>query len=114
MYFSISAPQNVTLPDGTTLSFRVNPVDSSLCEIHMVGVDGSDVAGTHILTFGRNGGPKDTAFVANPKPVEPVVAAPIPPVPKPASYPSVDKDAVRADDWKQPVNTGYVAPKSSP
>ena len=90
MYFSIAAPQNVTLPDGTILSFRVNAQNSALCELHVVGVDGQDVAGTHILTFNRNGTPSDTSFV--PTPVQPAQPA----------YKSVDEDAVRADAWKRP------------
>lgn len=63
MYFSIAAPQVITLPDGTQLSFRVNPADTALVELHIVGVDGNDVPGTHVLTFKRNGGPNDTSFV---------------------------------------------------
>ncbi len=94
MYFSISAPQQVTLPDGTVLSFRVNAQDSSLCEIHIVGKDGEDVAGTHILTFKRNGGPSDTTLVATPQ-IAPAAA----PAPAKPAYKSVDDDAVRADDW---------------
>ncbi len=94
MYFSIAAPQQVTLPDGTVLSFRVNAQDSSLCEIHVLGVDGNDAAGTHILSFKRNGSPADTTFVATPK-------APGPPQPKEvaplAGFKSVDDDAVRTD-----------------
>ncbi len=76
MYFSISAPQQVTLPDGTMLSFRVNAQNSAICEIHIVGKDGADVAGTHILSFNRNGSPSDTAFV--PTPDAPTPATPTP------------------------------------
>ena len=90
MYFSISAPQNVTLPDGSLLSFRVNATDSSLVEMHILGKDKNDVAGTHILTFKRNGGPQETSFT-------PVAA--IKEQPAYAGAPSVDKDAVRADAW---------------
>ena len=90
MYFSISAPQDVTLPDGRVLSFRVNAQDSSLCEMHIIGKDADDTPGTHILTFKRNGGPQETSFT-------PVAA--IPTQPAYADAPSVDKDAVRADAW---------------
>lgn len=117
MYFSIAAPQNVTLPDGQVLSFRVNAQDSSLVEIHIIGADGNDVPGTHILTFKRNGSPSDTQFVAAPKqdqqpayktsaePDEdiPGTPVPVPPVPY-ADSPSVDQDAVRANSW--PANKG--------
>ncbi len=81
MYFSISAPQQVTLPDGTVLSFRVNAQNSAICEIHIVGQDGEDVAGTHILSFNRNGAPSDTQFV------------PVPDAPKPSPAASADQPA---------------------
>ncbi len=112
MYFSISAPQQVTLPDGQVLSFRVNAQDSSLCEIHIVGVDGNDVAGTHVLTFKRNGAPSDTQFIPVPKPIEQPAYKTGPTDAEieakkqadlkvaDAPYASVNKDAVRADDWK--------------
>lgn len=94
MYFSIAAPQVITLPDGTQLSFRVNPADTSLVEMHIVGVDGNDVPGTHVLTFKRNGGPNDTSFVPTNPPKEAVDK------PLYADAPSVDKDAVRGDSWQ--------------
>lgn len=100
MYFSISAPQNLTLPDGQILSFRVNAQDSSLCEMHIVGVDGNDVAGTHVLTFKRNGGPQDTAFVPAEQPKEQPAYKDAPDErPAYADAPSVDKDAVRGNSW---------------
>ncbi len=91
MYFSIAAPQQVILPDGRVLSFRVNGQDSSLCEIHVIEEEAGGVAGTHILTFKRNGGPQDTAFAATPQ-IEPA-----PPVAPLEGYKSVDDDAVRTD-----------------
>ncbi len=115
MYFSISAPQQVALPDGTVLSFRVNAQNSAICEIHIVGKDGSDEespTGTHILSFNRNGGPSDTVFVPTPEAPSPAASASKPAVDTSAPtkpYPSVDKDAmartpsgepVRADDWQ--------------
>ncbi len=107
MYFSISAPQQITLPTDppVTLSFRVNAQDSSLCEIHIVGKDGEDVAGTHILTFKRNGAPSDTQFVEAPKAAEATYK------PDYSSAPSVDKDAVRKSDWetKQPDTSAQNA-----
>lgn len=96
MYFSIAAPQIITLPDGTNLSFRVNPADSSLVELHIVGVDGNDVPGTHVLTFKRNGGPNDTFFI------------PTAQIDEQPPYKSVNDDAVRADGWKElPVREVY-------
>ncbi len=123
MYFSISAPQNVTLPDGQVLSFRVNAVDSSLVEIHVLGTNDKDEDGTRILTFKRNGAPSDTTFVPVEKPKETAVdtkgptadasAADAKPPAKP--YPSVDKDAVRADDWQTTRDmTGKPQVDSSP
>jgi len=90
MYFSIAAPQNVTLPDGTILSFRINAQNSALCELHVVGVDGQDVAGTHILTFNRNGTPSDTSFV--PTPAQPA---------QPAYKTGTDATAKPMSDWEK-------------
>ncbi len=90
MYFSISAPQQVTLPTDppVTLSFRVNSADSSLVEIHIVGANDEDVAGTHILTFKRNGAPSDTVFV------------PTPEAPKPATPTTAEVEAKKQADLK--------------
>ncbi len=72
--FSIAA-QSVTLADGLQLHFRVNPVDSSQCEIHVAGRSPSHSAieGTHVITFKRNGGEASRDFVptqAKPTPQE--------------------------------------------
>lgn len=83
--FSISAPQNVTLPSGRVISFRVNAQDTSLVEMHIPDTDG-----THILTFKRNGGAQDQTFVGRPETPKPL-----------AGYKSVDDDAVR-DQPKKP------------
>ncbi len=85
MFFSI-APQTVTLPDGTALSFAVDPVDSSLVSL---------VTPTHKLTFKRNGALLSSDPIPDPTPL------PEPPLPY-ADSPSVDADAVRADGWKNP------------
>lgn len=53
-YFAIAAPQTVILPNGTTLNFRVNPVDSSQVEIHMTG-DHNGAQGTWVIPMKRNG-----------------------------------------------------------
>lgn len=112
MYFSISAPQSVTLPNGQVLHFRVNPVDTSLCELHVAGKrDGED--GTHILTIKRNGIPVDDTFVATPDSAtaQPKTKAaaqpdgdPIPdptPMPEPPlPYASVNDGAVRTEPAK--------------
>lgn len=108
MYFSIAAPQNVPLPDGRVLSFRVNPVDTSLVELHIAGADHNDAQGTHVLTFKRNGAAQDTQFVPTAQPALkediPGTPVPVPPVPY-ADAPSVDEDAVRANSWPtQPPN----------
>ncbi len=125
MYFSISAPQSVAIPSPggpITLEFRVNPADSSLVEIHATGADKDGIDGTHILTFKRNGGAQDQTFVPTPAP-ETTVATNGPqadassPTTSPASkksYPSVDDDAVRADDWKPTVGKGKSQGDSKP
>lgn len=100
MYFSISAPQNVTLPDGRVLSFRVNPVDTSLVELHVLGTNQNDETGTHVLSFKRNGSMADQSFVALPKPDAP--------------YPSVDKDAVRGDNWRNPATKSAGSADAKP
>jgi len=111
MYFSIAAPQNVTLPDGKILSFRVNAQNSALCELHVVGVDGQDVAGTHILTFSRNGTPSDTSFV--PTPVQPAQ-----PTSEAATGKAIDVDLKKSeaayDKQTAPTQQPYVASRAVP
>lgn len=53
-YFSIAAPQSVTLPNGTTLHFRINPADSSQVEIHLTG-ERDGAKGTWVIPMRRNG-----------------------------------------------------------
>lgn len=89
MYFSISAPQSLAIPDGPSLSFRVNTADSSLVEMH-VSVPG----GVHVFTFKRNGTLADQSFheAVQPEPL--------------AGYKSVDDEPVRsapADTSSPPV-----------
>lgn len=62
MFFSIS-PQSVALPGGQTLDFRVNPSDSSICEIHIATPDG-----VVVKSFKRNGisaGPDETFAITS-------------------------------------------------
>lgn len=62
MFFSI-APQSITIPGGPTLDFRVNPSDSSICEIHIAQPDGA----VRVMSFKRNGvsaGPDETFATA--------------------------------------------------
>ncbi len=119
MYFSIAAPQSVTVPTPAgpvTIEFRVNPADSSLVEIHVKGASPDGIDGTHTLTFKRNGTASDQTFT----PVERPAGAPLPvgkqlsedipgtPVPvPPVPYASVNDGAVRGTDpqWDQKSQT---------
>jgi hypothetical protein len=93
MFFAI-APQQVALPSGDTLDFRVNPADTSLVEIHIAGHDG-----THVLTFKRNGAYASSEFIPTDKPVAELAPPTEPPPPSNplVGYKSVDDDAVRTD-----------------
>lgn len=68
--FAIAA-QSVVMPDGSTINFRVNPVDSSHVEMHVSGRDRDGHPGTHVMTFKRNGGPQDVTFAATAAPDNP-------------------------------------------
>lgn len=90
MFFSI-APQTIPMPDGSTLVFAVDPVDSSLVTVTAAG---------HVHTFKRNGALLSSTPIPDPTPMP---LPPVPPIPMEqpaplAGYASVDDDAVRVDD----------------
>jgi len=101
MFFAI-APQQVALPDGPTLDFRVNPADTSLVEIHIAAADG-----VHVLTFKRNGAYASSEFIPTEKPEADAAPAtepappqqPSPPIAPLAEYKSVNDDAVRNGEY---------------
>jgi hypothetical protein len=88
-YFSIAAPQTVVLPDGSTLSFRINPANSALVEIHLDGVASADddTPGKHVLSFNRNGSAASQAFVPKLDPN----------APQPYAQPVSEETAARKD-----------------
>ncbi len=120
MYFSI-APQTLTLPDGTCLSFAVDATDSSLVTLTV-----ANDAGSVVSTFKRNG-----EIIGTPEPVKPQEGAPPVLAPRETTtnpngaqvdasapytkgsdkppYNSVDAEPVRADDWS---SSGKPAGKS--
>lgn len=63
--FSIET-QTVSLPGLPVLRFRVNPVDTSLVELHIDTKGPAGESGTLIAVFKRNGGPATTSFFATP------------------------------------------------